>query len=262
MAESVRASRTGSALLATALIVAPILACAAGGVPGLPPPGTPGWVSLLLPAGGRLNLLVVQPPGPAKGVVVAFPWGAGDAGLLAGLVETYWDEAAPAAGYAVVGVEIYGPGLAESAADVVPLAAGVDRGKPAGGGRRNCPHGGLRGRRRGLSRGAGDAGPGGRDPRDAGAHLRGSLAGVAGRGAGPAHGRGTRSELGDRVGVHGRAPPGGRRRWSKVTLEVVPGQGHVLRLPEQMLVRWIEEERHRKSADTGISALQARRRGH
>ena len=206
MAEYLRPSRTGSALLATALIVAPLLACAAGGVPGLPPPETPGWVSLSLPAGGRLNLLVVRPPGPARGVVVAFPWGAGDAGLLAGLVETYWDEAAPAAGYAVVGVEIYGPGLAESAADVVPaLLEWIEENLPEAADEivlTGASAGGV---------GVFHAALGGRDPRDAGAHLRGSLAGVAGRGAGPAHGRGTRSELGDRVGVHGRAPPGGRR---------------------------------------------------
>ena len=211
MAESVRASRTGSALLATALIAAPLLACAAGGVPGLPPPETPGWVSLPLPAGGQLNLLVVRPPGPARGVVVAFPWGAGDAGLLAGLVETYWDEAAPAAGYAVVGVEIYGPGLAESAADVVPLLLEWIE--------ENLPEAADEIVLTGASAGgvgvfhAALAMPG----RVAailampGPHLRGSLAGVAGRGAGPAHGRGTRSELGGRVGVHGRATPGGRR---------------------------------------------------
>ena len=100
--------------------MAPLPSCAATGAPQLPPPGTRGWVSLPLPAGRQLNLLVARPAGPARGVVVAFPWGAGDAGLLAGLVETYWDEAAPAAGYAVVGVEIYGPGLAESAPVVVP----------------------------------------------------------------------------------------------------------------------------------------------
>ena len=259
MAEYLRPSRTGSALLATALIVAPLLACAAGGVPGLPPPGTPGWVSLLLPAGGRLNLLVVQPPGPAKGVVVAFPWGAGDAGLLAGLVETYWDEAAPAAGYAVVGVEIYGPGLAESASDVVPLllewieenlpeAAGeiVLTGASAGG--VGVFHAALAmpGRVAAIL-----AMPG----RTSGEASLESLAGVPVLLMVGEH---------DRNWVTGSESTAERLRaaGAKVTLEVVPGQGHVLRLPEQMLVRWIEEARHRKSADTGISALQARRRGH
>ena len=259
MAESVRASRTGSVLLATALVVAPLLSCAAGGVPGLPPPGTPGWVSLSLPAGGRLNLLVVRPPGPAKGVVVAFPWGAGDAGLLAGLVETYWDEAAPAAGYVVVGVEIYGPGLAERAAVVVPallewieqnLAEAADEivltGASAGG--VGVFHAALAmpGRVAAIL-----AMPG----RTSGEASLESLAGVPVLLMVGEH---------DRNWVTGSESTAKRLRaaGAKVTLEVVPGQGHVLRLPEHMLVRWLEEERHRKSADTGISALPARRRGH
>ena len=34
-----------------------------------------------------------------------------------------------------------------------------------------------------------------------------------------------------------------RAAGAAVELSVVPGQGHVLRVPEQMLVRWIEEQR-------------------
>ena len=47
--------------------------------------------------------------------------------------------------------------------------------EPSGRGRQHRPHRGLRGRHRRFPRGARDAGPGGRDPRDAGALLPGSL---------------------------------------------------------------------------------------
>ena len=33
-----------------------------------------------------------------------------------------------------------------------------------------------------------------------------------------------------------------RAAGAKVALEVVPGQGHVLRVPGQMLLRWLEEQ--------------------
>ena len=239
MAESVRASRTGSALLATALIVAPVLSCATGGVPRLPPPGTRGWVSLLLPAGGHLNLLVVRPPGPARGVVVAFPWGAGDAGLLAGLVETYWDEAAPAAGYAVVGVEIYGPGLADSAAVVVPvLLEWIEQ---------NLPEAADEIVLTGAS-------AGGVGVFHAALAIRGRVAAIVampGRYSGeaslePLAGVPVLLMVGehDRNWVTGSESTAERLRaaGAKVALKVVPGQGHVLRVPGQMLLRWLEEQ--------------------
>lgn len=237
MKETFRPSRAVPALLVTALLAVPGLSCAAAGSQRLPLPGTQGWVSLPLPAGGQLNLLVVRPPGPARGVVVAFPWGAGDAGLLAGLVETYWDEAAPAAGYALVGVEIYGPGLAESAPVVVPallewidqhLAEAADRivltGASAGG--IGVFHAALAmpGRVAAIL-----AMPG----RTSGDSSLESLAGVP---------------ILLMVGAHdGRWVAGSestaerlRAAGAKVELSVVPGQGHVLRVPDRMLVRWLD----------------------
>ena len=67
-----------------------------------------------------------------KGVVLAFPWGGGDANLLLGLIDSYWDQAAPAAGYAVVGVEVYGPGLETSAGEVMAAVLGWIDGTLAG----------------------------------------------------------------------------------------------------------------------------------
>ena len=234
-----RALRTGSAVLATALLAAPLPACATGGLSGLSQPGTQGWVSLPLPTGDSVNLLVVRPPGPARGVVVAFPWGAGDAGLLAGLVETYWDQAAPAAGYAVVGVEIYGPGLRESAPVVVPallewigenLPEAADNiiltGASAGG--IGVFHAALAmpGRVAAIL-----AMPG----RTSGEASLESLAGVP---------------VVLMVGAHdGRWVAGSestaerlRAAGAKVELNVVPGQGHVLRIPQQVLIEWLEEQ--------------------
>lgn len=238
MAETARASRTGSALLATALLAAPLPACAASGGPVMPQTGTRGWVTLTLPTGAELNLLVARPPRPARGVVVAFPWGEGDAGLLAGLVETYWDEAAPAAGYAVVGVEIYGPGLAESAPVVVPaLLEWIDQnlgeaadtivltGASAGG--VGVFHAALAmpGRVAAIL-----AMPG----RASGEASLESLAGVPVLLMVGAH---------DRNWVTGSQSTAERLRaaGAQVELAVVPGQGHVLRVPQRELVRWLEE---------------------
>ena len=238
MAETARASRTGSALLAAALLAAPLPACATSGGPGQPPTATRGWVALTLPTGGQLNLLVLRPAGPARGVVVALPWGAGDAGLLAGLVETYWDEAAPAAGYAVVGVEIYGPGLGESAPVVVPallewidqnLAEAADNivltGASAGG--VGVFHAALAmpGRVAAIL-----AMPG----RTSGEASLESLAGVPVLLMVGAH---------DRRWVTGSESTAERLRaaGARVELAVVPGQGHVLRVPQRELVRWLDE---------------------
>ena len=235
-----RALRTGSAVLAVALLAAPAPACATGSGQGLPPPGNRGWVSLPLAAGGQLNLLVVRPAGPARGVVVAFPWGAGDAGLLAGLVETYWDDAAPAAGYAVVGVEIYGPGLAESAPVVVPaLLEWIDQHLPEAAGEivlTGASAGGIGVFYAALAMPGRVAAILAMPGRYAGEDSLESLAGVP---------------VLLLVGAHdGRWLAGSestaerlRAAGAKVELEVIPGHGHVLRVPGQMLVQWLGDQR-------------------
>ena len=237
MPEPRRNARAGVALAAMPLLVALSASCAAG-APGPPPLGTRGWVSVPLPAGGELNLLVVRAPGPARGVVLAFPWGAGDAGLLAGLVETYWDEAAPAAGYAVVGVEIYGPGLEESAGVVVPaLLEWIDRHLAEA-----ADHIVLTG-----------ASAGGIGVFHAALAMPGRVAGILAM-PGRTSGDGSLAALAGApvrllVGEHDR-------RWvtasestaerlraagARVELDVLAGQGHVLRVSEEVLVRWLEE---------------------
>lgn len=238
MTETVRPSRAVPALLVTAFLAVPALSCAAAGSQRLPPPGTQGWVSLPLPAGGELNLIVVRPRGPARGVVVAFPWGAGDAGLLAGLVETYWDEAAPAAGYAVVGVEIYGPGLAESAPAVVPaLLEWIDQNLPEAAGEI-------------VLTGASAGGIGVFHAALAMPDRVAAILAMPGRYSGE-------SALETLAGVPVLLMVGGHdQRWvagsestaerlraagAQVTLSVVPGQGHVLRVPQRELLRWLAD---------------------
>ena len=92
------------------------------------------WVRLTLESGEALDIAVLRPESAAKGVVVAFPWGAGDASLLLGLIDSYWDEAAPAAGYAVVGVVVRGPGLERSGGTVMTAVMGwIDANLPGAG---------------------------------------------------------------------------------------------------------------------------------
>ncbi len=82
------------------------------------------WIQLTLESGATLDIAVLRPESTAKGVVVAFPWGAGDAGLLLGLIQAYWDPAAPDAGYAVVGVVAYGPSLERNGGEVMTAVMG------------------------------------------------------------------------------------------------------------------------------------------
>lgn len=235
-----RALRTGSAVLAMALLAAPLPACATGGGQPPPPTGAQGWVSLPLPDGGEVNLLVVRPAGPARGVVVAFPWGAGDAGLLAGLVETYWDDAAPAADYAVVGLEIYGPGLAESAPVVAPaLLEWIARNLPEAADRivlTGASAGGIGVFHAALAMPGQVAAILAMPGRYTGESSLETLAGVPVLLMVGAH---------DQRWVTGSESTAERLRaaGAKVELAVIPGQGHVLRVPGPMLVQWLDEQR-------------------
>ncbi len=169
---------------------------------------------------------------------MAFPWGAGDAGLLAGLVETYWDEAAPAAGYAVVGVEIYGPGLAESAPAVVPaLLEWIDQNLPEAAGEI-------------VLTGASAGGIGVFHAALAMPDRVAAILAMPGRYSGE-------SALETLAGVPVLLMVGGHdQRWvagsestaerlraagAQVTLSMVPGQGHVLRVPQRELLRWLAD---------------------
>lgn len=99
--------------LATASFPALLVACGSEPPTGPQVPDTLEWVTLTTARQEPVNIAVIRPSAAARGVVVAFPWGRGDSDLLLGLIDSYWDDAAPAAGYAVVGVEVYGPGMSD-----------------------------------------------------------------------------------------------------------------------------------------------------
>lgn len=109
--------KVGAGWLRSALVLASFpalpLACGSDGPTGPEAPVTLEWVTLTTALQEPVNIAVIRPSVAARGVVVAFPWGRGDSDLLLGLIDSYWDEAAPAAGYAVVGVEVYGPGMSD-----------------------------------------------------------------------------------------------------------------------------------------------------
>ena len=107
-----------------AILAASVLACGADVGTGPDEPATVEWVQLGLDDGSALNIAVLSPGGAVRGVVLAFPWGAGDASLVLGLIDAYWDVAAPAGGYAVIGVEAYGPGLEDRAGPVMAAVLG------------------------------------------------------------------------------------------------------------------------------------------
>lgn len=200
-------------------------------------PQVPEWIRLPMESGSTVSIAVVRPEVDPMGVVVAFPWGAGDASLLLGLIDSYWDEAAPAAGYAVVGVETYGPDLDEDAAAVMSTvmswidsnfagAAGdiVMTGASAGG--IGVFHAALAvpDRVGGII-----AMPG----RYAGEESLESLAGtpvwmMVGEG--------------DARWVEGSEDTAGRLQdaGAEVTLDILPGQGHVLIVAQDALVQWME----------------------
>ena len=90
-----------------------VLACGADDPVGPEAPRTLEWVTLTTALGEPVNIAVIRPSVAPRGVVLAFPWGRGDSDLLLGLIDSYWDVAAPAAGYAVIGVEVYGPGMSD-----------------------------------------------------------------------------------------------------------------------------------------------------
>lgn len=195
------------------------------------------WVRLTLESGETLDIAVLRPESAPKGVVVAFPWGAGDENLLLGLIDAYWDEAAPDAGYAVVGVVAYGPGLARNAGEVMNAVTGwID--ENLGGAARDIVMTGASAGGVGVFHAAlavpdrvhGIIAMPGRYSGDASLEALADVPVWMMVGEGDANwverSRSTAESL-EAAGV-------------EVTHEVVPGQGHVLRLSQDRLVRWIE----------------------
>jgi len=195
------------------------------------------WVQLTLESGGTLDIAVLRPESTAKGVVVAFPWGAGDAGLLLGLMQAYWDPAAPDAGYAVVGVVAYGPGLERSGGEVMAAVMGwIDENLGEAGDKvvmTGASAGGVGVFHAALAvpdRVAGIIAMPGRYSGEA------SLEVLADAAVWMMVGEGDTNWVGRSEATAGKLEAAG----VEVTHEVVRGQGHVLRVDQDVLVRWIE----------------------
>lgn len=195
------------------------------------------WVQLALESGGTLDIAVLRPESTAKGVVVAFPWGAGDAGLLLGLMQAYWDPAAPDAGYAVVGVVAYGPGLERNGGEVMAAVMGwIDDNLGEAGDKV-------------VMTGASAGGVGVFHAALAVPDRVGGIIAMPGRYSGEASlevlagaavwmmvGEGDANWVGRSEATAQKLEAAG----VEVTHEVVRGQGHVLRVDQDVLVRWIE----------------------
>ena len=253
--------RRGGKLLVIAAVAAALASsCASAGNGPRLAAGVREWIPTTLPNGERLDLLVVAPESPARGVVVAFPWGRGDAGLLAGLVGTYWDEAAPAAGYAVVGVEAYGPGLEDRAEEVMGTVLGwVETNLPGAA-------------ERIILTGASAGGIGVFHAALAVPERVDAIVAMPGRASGdrslaPLAGKPVLLLVGEHDGrwVAGSEATAERLRaaGADVTLRVLAGQGHVLGIAEAELLRWIEsthDGRAGLAADHSRNSSSARSR--
>ena len=220
-----------------ASLVTLALACAADSGVGPDLPQVPEWIRLPMESGSSVSIAVVRPEATPRGVVVAFPWGAGDASLLLGLIDSYWDQAAPAAGYAVVGVETYGPGLDEDAATVMStVIAWID--ENFAGASDDI-----------VMTGASAGGIGVFHAALAVPDRVGGIIAMPGRYAG----EGSLEPLagtpvwmmvgeGDARWVEGSETTAERLEdaGADVTLDILPGQGHVLIVGQDALVQWME----------------------
>lgn len=230
-----RAVPPAGVLAATLVTLA--LACGADNGIGPEPPQAVEWIRLPMESGSPLNIAVLRPAASPRGVVVAFPWGAGDANLLLGLLDSYWSQAAPAAGYAVVGVEIYGPGLEEDAATVMSAVIGwIDENFAGASGdlvMTGASAGGVGVFHAALAvpdRVGGIIAMPGRYTGDA------SLESLAGAPVWMMVGEGDARWIAGSEATAERLEDAG----AQVTFDILPGQGHVLIVAQDALVRWME----------------------
>ncbi|MGB1840525.1 MAG: alpha/beta hydrolase-fold protein [Longimicrobiales bacterium] len=80
------------------------------------------WYEVTTPV-GVLDVAVVPPMEPgttSHPVLLALPWGSGDADLTESFVRSYWAEAPSARGYYVVAPAVYGPRLEDDADQILP----------------------------------------------------------------------------------------------------------------------------------------------
>lgn len=172
-------------------------------------------------------------------VVVALPWGGGTADLVLGLIATYWSEEAPARGYIVVAPEILGSSLETEAAAFIPaLFAWMDD---------NLSYDASRV----VLTGASNGGRGVFFTAAVASDRFGALIGMPGSYAGDGDalaglsGKPTWLMVGE-FDTGWLASTESTRslleaQGAVVTLDVLPGQGHVLTVPQSQLMDWIDD---------------------
>ncbi len=118
----------------TSALVAGLLAVA--GASGARPGSLPGthiepaqsadfeWVDVSYGTGTRVNVAVFKPEGYSDSgnhpLILALPWGRGTPGLALGMVDSYWNREAPRRGYVVIAPSILGSSLVTEAAEFLP----------------------------------------------------------------------------------------------------------------------------------------------
>ncbi|MCZ6916953.1 MAG: hypothetical protein O7I93_09265 [Gemmatimonadetes bacterium] len=220
-----------------ALILAISLSCSTAPEPA---PGQARLVDVPIGKNETVTLLVIEPDQPVTTapVILAFPWGAGTLSLLEGMLATYWDPEAVARGYNIVGVQVLGSSLETEGVRVIPAVLdwmdanlSYDRSKVVAVGASNGGRGVFHAVLTDPDRFAALVAMPGQYGGDGG-----DLAPLAGKDAWLMVGeldtgwRAPTDDTKDRLESQGVT----------VRVDVVPGQGHVLSLSQNLLMDWID----------------------
>ena len=121
-----------SAVVAGLLAVAGASGSSSSGFSGGPPaadyePAQPAdfeWVEVTYGAGTRVDVAVFKPESYSDSgrhpLILALPWGGGTPELALGMVDAYWNREAPLRGYVVIAPSILGSSLRTEATEFIP----------------------------------------------------------------------------------------------------------------------------------------------
>ena len=118
----------GKRLVSGLLAVAGASGSSSGSPPGTDTEATTSadleWVEVTYGAGTQVDVAVFKPEGYSDSgshpLILALPWGRGTPALTLGMVDAYWSEEASRRGYIVIAPSILGSSLASEAAEFIP----------------------------------------------------------------------------------------------------------------------------------------------